>query len=141
MAKPPSSLPPSGEAPLHVSLLLGSFVHSPATLDLFDLQIPPSAPAPVHPDEHLYHLRTELAHTFQPEPKLPPRFVSAFFAALVLAPWAVLFVLVRIIIFLISLLCVVANHACGHTVGRCSAERAPPLLPEHPLFRALSRSH
>jgi oligosaccharyltransferase complex subunit delta (ribophorin II) len=96
MAKPPSSLPPSGEAPLLVSLLLGSFVHSPATLDLFDLHIPQSAPAPVHPDEHLYHPRAELAHTFNPEQKLPPRFVSAFFAALVLAPWAVLFVLVRV---------------------------------------------
>jgi len=93
MAKPPSSLPPSGEAPLRVSLLLGSFVHSPATLDLFDLHIPPSAPAPVHPDEHHYHPHTELGHTFHPEPKLPPRFVSAFFAALVLAPWAVLFIL------------------------------------------------
>ncbi|KAF8257601.1 Oligosaccharyltransferase subunit Ribophorin II-domain-containing protein [Lactarius quietus] len=90
MAKPPSSLPPSGEAPLHVSLLLGSFVHGPATLDLFDLHIPPSAPAPVHQDEQFYHLRPELAHTFRPDPKLPPRFVSAFFAALVLAPWVVL---------------------------------------------------
>jgi len=90
MAKPPSSLPPSGAAPLRVSLLLGSFVHSPAALDLFDLHVPPSAPAPVHPDESLYHPRPELAHTFHPEQKLPPRFVSAFFAALVLAPWAVL---------------------------------------------------
>ncbi|KAI0301658.1 Oligosaccharyltransferase subunit Ribophorin II-domain-containing protein [Multifurca ochricompacta] len=82
MAKPPSSLPPSGTAPLHVSLLLGSFVHSPAALDLFDLHIPPSAPAPVHPEESLYHLLPELAHTFRSEPKLPPRPISAFFAAL-----------------------------------------------------------
>jgi len=93
MAKPPSSLPPSGSAPLHVSLILGSFVHSPATLDLFDLYIPPSAPAPVHPEEALYHPRPEIMHTFRPDPKLPPRPISAFFAALVLAPWAVLFVL------------------------------------------------
>ncbi|KAI0298747.1 Dolichyl-diphosphooligosaccharide--protein glycosyltransferase subunit Swp1 [Multifurca ochricompacta] len=90
MAKPPSSLPPSGTAPLHVSLLLGSFVHSPAALDLFDLHIPPSAPAPVHPEESLYHLLPELAHTFRSEPKLPPRPISAFFAALVLSPWVVL---------------------------------------------------
>ncbi|KAH9074260.1 hypothetical protein EDB83DRAFT_2516025 [Lactarius deliciosus] len=92
MAKPPSSLPPSSIAPLRVSLLLGSFVHGPAALDLFDLHVPPSASAPVYPDE-FYHLRPELAHTFRPDPKLPPRFVSAFFAALVLAPWVVLFAL------------------------------------------------
>ena len=98
MAKPPNSLPPSGAAPLHVSLLLGSFVHSPATLDLFDLHIPPSAPAPVHPDESLYSPRPELVHTFRPEQKLPPRFVSALFAALVLSPWVVLFGLVRYIV-------------------------------------------
>jgi len=95
MAKPPSSLPPSGSAPLHVSLILGSFVHSPATLDLFDLYIPSSAPAYVHPEEALYHPRPEIVHTFHPDPKLPPRPISALFAALVLAPWAVLFVLVR----------------------------------------------
>lgn len=94
MAKPPTSLPPSGAAPLHVSLLLGSFVHSPATLDLFDLHIPPSAPAPVHPDEQIYHPRPELAHTFRPDPKLPPRIISAFFTALVVAPWVVLLGLV-----------------------------------------------
>ncbi|KAH9979768.1 oligosaccharyl transferase delta subunit [Russula compacta] len=93
MAKPSSSLPPSGAAPLRVSLLLGSFVHSPAAFDLFDLYIPPSAPAPVHPEEVFYHPRPELAHTFHPDPKLPPRPVSALFAALVLAPWFILFVL------------------------------------------------
>ena len=96
MAKPPTSLPPSGAAPLHVSLLLGSFVHSPATLDLFDLHIPPSAPAPVHPDEQFYHPLPELAHTFHPDPKLPPRIISAFFTALVVAPWVVLLGLVRV---------------------------------------------
>ena len=95
MAKPPSSLPPSGEAPLRVSLLLGSFVHSPAIFDLFDLHVPPSAPAPVHPEGIFYHSRPELAHTFHPDQKLPPRPISALFAALVLTPWAALFVLVR----------------------------------------------
>ncbi|KAH9962937.1 oligosaccharyl transferase delta subunit [Russula dissimulans] len=93
MAKPPTSLPPSGAAPLRVSLLLGSFVHSPTSFDLFDLHVPPSAPPPVHPEEALYHPRPELAHTFNPEPKLPLRPVSALFTALVLAPWAVLFTL------------------------------------------------
>lgn len=99
MAKPLSSLPPSGAAPLRVSLLLGSFVHSPAAFDLFDLYIPPSAPAPVHSEEVFYHPRPELAHTFHPDPKLPPRPVSALFSALVLAPWVVLFVLVRVMLF------------------------------------------
>jgi len=93
MAKPPSSLPPSGAAPLRVSLLIGSFVHSPAVLDLFDLHIPPSAPAPVHPEEVFYSPRPEIAHTFRPDQRLPPRPVSALFAALVLAPWAALLVL------------------------------------------------
>lgn len=112
MAKPPSSLPPSGSAPLHVSLILGSFVHDPATLDLFDLYIPPSAPAPVHPEEALYHPRPEIVHTFRPDPKLPPRPISAFFAALVLAPWVVLFVLVRAVLFSLHatrFLCVADN--------------------------------
>ncbi|KAI9509040.1 oligosaccharyl transferase delta subunit [Russula earlei] len=93
MAKPPSSLPPSGAAPLHVTLLLGSFVHSPATIDLFDLHVPPSAPPPVHSEEAFYHPRPELSHTFRSEPNPPPRLISAFFALLVLGPWAVLFVL------------------------------------------------
>ncbi|KAH9027046.1 hypothetical protein EDB84DRAFT_316564 [Lactarius hengduanensis] len=75
MVKFQNTLPPSGTAPLRVSLLLGSFVHGPAALDLFDLHVPPPASesAPVHPDESFYHLRPELAHTFRPEPKLPPR--------------------------------------------------------------------
>ncbi|KAH9026200.1 hypothetical protein EDB85DRAFT_1869084, partial [Lactarius pseudohatsudake] len=79
MAKPPSSLPPSGTAPLRVSLLLGSFVHGPAALDL---HVPPPASesAPVHPDESFYHPRPELAHTFHPEPKLPPRPVGRSFS-------------------------------------------------------------
>ncbi len=56
----------------------------------------------MHPEEVLYHPRPELVHTFRPEPKLPPRPFSALFTALVLAPWAVLFVLVRVVIFLAS---------------------------------------
>ncbi len=143
MAKPPSSLPPSGAAPLRVSLLLGSFVHSPAALDLFDLQIPPSAPAPVHPDESFYQPRPELAHTFRPDPKLPPRIVSAFFAALVLAPWAVLLGLVRVSFVRPWFLCF-AHRALIRmrlVVGHCSAQRASPILAEHPFICALSCSH
>ncbi|KDQ58336.1 hypothetical protein JAAARDRAFT_154768 [Jaapia argillacea MUCL 33604] len=92
MARPPASLPPTSPTspPLKVSLLLGSFAHSPAKFDLFELSIPASQPVAQHPDEASFHLLPEIQHTFRPEQKLPPRPVSAFFAALVLTPWVVL---------------------------------------------------
>ncbi|THH11404.1 hypothetical protein EW146_g8051 [Bondarzewia mesenterica] len=90
MARPPSSFPPSGDAPLKVSLFLGSFVHSPEKIDLFNLIVPPSLPAPQHPDEPTFHPLPEIQHTFNPEPKMPPRLISAVFTALVLSPWVVL---------------------------------------------------
>ncbi|KAI0314998.1 oligosaccharyl transferase delta subunit [Amylostereum chailletii] len=90
MARPPTSLPPSGDAPLKVSLILGSFVHSPAKFDLFDLAIPPSLPAPHHPEETTFHPLPEIQHTFRPDQKLPPAFISAVFVGLVVSPWAVL---------------------------------------------------
>jgi oligosaccharyltransferase complex subunit delta (ribophorin II) len=132
MAKPPSSLPPSGSAPLHVSLILGSFAHSPATIDLFDLYIPSSAPAYVHPEEALYHPRPEIVHTFHPDPILPPRPISALFAALVLAPWAVLFVLVRDVPFPLHVarfraLLTIVPWSCS-SVGCCAPRRSTPLL-------------
>lgn len=90
MAKPPTSLPPTTTAPLKVELLLGSFVHDPAKIELFDLYLPAShAPAP-HPDEATFHLLPTIEHTFRAAEKLPPRPVSAFFAAIVVAPWVVL---------------------------------------------------
>lgn len=95
MAKPPTSLPPSGSAPLSVTLILGSFVHSPATIHLFDMQIPPSLPAPQHPEEASFYLLPEIQHTFRPEQKVPPTVISGFFTLLVLAPWVVLVGLVR----------------------------------------------
>ncbi|EIM88923.1 uncharacterized protein STEHIDRAFT_93936 [Stereum hirsutum FP-91666 SS1] len=90
MAKPPPSLPPSGTAPLSVTLILGSFVHSPATIHLFDVQIPPSLPAPQHPEDASFYLLPEIKHTFRPEQTVPPTVVSGFFTLLVLAPWVVL---------------------------------------------------
>ncbi|KAG6335234.1 hypothetical protein ID866_3860 [Astraeus odoratus] len=90
MARPPPSLPPTTNRPLEVSLILGSFVHDPAKFELFDLYIPPSqTPAP-HPDEAKFHELPLIHHTFRPEQKVPPKFVSAVFAALVLSPWVVL---------------------------------------------------
>ncbi|KAI6020002.1 Oligosaccharyltransferase subunit Ribophorin II-domain-containing protein [Pisolithus orientalis] len=90
MARPPASLPPTTDHPLEVSLILGSFVHEPTTFDLFDLYVPSSyTPAP-HPDEAKFHELPLIHHTFRPEQKLPPKFVSAVFAALVLSPWLVL---------------------------------------------------
>lgn len=99
MARPPSALPPTPlrgneTAPLSVSLLLGSFQHSPYSLELFDLYLPPSQPAPEHPDEKKFHPQPEIHHTFRPEQKVPSAFVSGVAALAVAAgPWAVLLAL------------------------------------------------
>lgn len=95
MARPPSSLPPtSPDSTLKVSLLIGSFVHKPLAVDLFDLIVPASQPITPHPEEVHYHPQPAIEHTFRPEQKTPPAFVSAVFSALVLAPWVVLVALV-----------------------------------------------
>jgi hypothetical protein len=94
MARPPSSLPPTTSAPLKVTLVLGSFVHTPTKFELFDLYLPLSHPAPQHPDEPSFHLLPTIEHTFRPDPKLPPRAISAFFAGLVISPWFILIGLV-----------------------------------------------
>ncbi|PAV15471.1 oligosaccharyl transferase delta subunit [Pyrrhoderma noxium] len=90
MARPPQSLPPSGIAPLKVSLILGSFEHDPLQAHIFDLVVPPSASAPQHAEEPSFHLRPEIEHFFQPEPVSPPKLISAVFTVLVLTPWLVL---------------------------------------------------
>jgi hypothetical protein len=95
MARPPSSLPPTKEAPLQVTLLLGSFKHAPEKIDLFDLHVPASHPPPVHPEEASFHPLPPIAHTFRPEQVLPPKYISAVFAGAVLTPWVVLLALVR----------------------------------------------
>ena len=94
MAKPPVSLPPTTSSPLRVSLIVGSFKYSPLKADLFDLALPASAPAPQHPDEATFHPLPEISHTFRPEQKVPPKFISAVFSGLALAPWLVLLGLV-----------------------------------------------
>jgi oligosaccharyltransferase complex subunit delta (ribophorin II) len=95
MARPPTSLPPTGAAPLSVSLLLGSFTHDPAAFTLLTLAVPPSAPVAAHADATLFAPRAEITHTFRSEPRVPPAPISALFVGLVVTPWAVLLGLVR----------------------------------------------
>ncbi|KAM6491981.1 hypothetical protein JOM56_012619 [Amanita muscaria] len=85
MTKPPPSLPPTTGAPLKVTLLIGTPDYFPLSADLFDLYVPPSQPAPVHPEEVL------------PSPPRNPTYIpsrtktsTAFFALAVLASWTVL---------------------------------------------------
>ncbi|KAI0688414.1 oligosaccharyl transferase delta subunit [Cytidiella melzeri] len=91
MAKPPASIPPTTATNLlSVSLLLGSFEHSPAKYELFDLVLPESQSVPLHELEHTFHPQPPIHHTFRAEQKVPPRIISAAGAALVLAPWVAL---------------------------------------------------
>jgi len=90
MAKPPLSIPPTTSSPLEVTLIVGSAKHSPLKIALFDLVLPESQPAPQHPDEASFHLLPTIHHTFRAPQKVPPRAISALFASLTLAPWAVL---------------------------------------------------
>ncbi|KAH8829329.1 oligosaccharyl transferase delta subunit [Flagelloscypha sp. PMI_526] len=90
MAKPPASLPPTTTAPLQVELFIGAPDYSPISATLFYLTVPASQPPISHPDEASYHLRPEIHHTFRPDQKLPPKFISAVSTLLVIAPWVVL---------------------------------------------------
>ena len=100
MARPPASLPPTPLVqnetnPLSVSLLLGSYAHSPYSLELFDLYLPPSQSAPEHPDEKTFHPQPEIVHTFRPDQKVPSKFVSGLAAlSVAVAPWLLLIGLV-----------------------------------------------
>ena len=95
LSKPPLSLPPTPKGdPLRVTLLIGSSLHDPLSVELFDLILPPSLPAPEHPDAASYHPLPEIKHTFRQDNKLPPRFISAVSAALVVTPWVILLSLV-----------------------------------------------
>ena len=99
MAKPPPSLPPTTTNPLAVSLIIGSFEHTGLQAYIFDLVVPPSQPAPVHPDEARFHLLPEIEHTFRPDQKMPPKFISFVASLITLSPWVVLIGLVRTITF------------------------------------------
>jgi len=91
MARPPASLPPtSADSSLKVSLIIGSFVHSPLKYDLLDLTIPASQPVTPHPEEHTFHSLPAIHHTFNLEQQLPPSIISAVASVLVVSPWLVL---------------------------------------------------
>ncbi|CCL99616.1 uncharacterized protein FIBRA_01634 [Fibroporia radiculosa] len=90
MARPPASLPPTSTNPLKVTLLLGSFTHSPAKFELFNLRLPESQSPPQHSEEASFHPLPEIVHTFRPEQRIPAPAASAFFAAFVFWPWFVL---------------------------------------------------
>lgn len=105
LARPPISIPPTANAsvPLRVTLIIGSFEHSPLLQPLFDLHLPVSYPAPQHPEEPVYHPLPEIHHTFRSDPKTPYVILSAIGAGAVIAPWVVLLGLVRCSLILIYL--------------------------------------
>lgn len=131
MARPPASLPPTPftqneTSPLSVSLLLGSYDHSPFSLELFDIYIPPSHPAPEHADEKTYYPQAEIQHTFRPDQKVPSKFVSGLAAISVAAgPWIVLVSLVRMIHTAVSLF--VAESVSSHLSFRKFQSPCPTL--------------
>ncbi|RXW11357.1 hypothetical protein EST38_g14498, partial [Candolleomyces aberdarensis] len=90
LSKPPLYLPPTSDKPLKVSLIIGTPNYDPISAQLFDLVLPRSQPAPVHPDEAVFHPRPELQHTFRPEQKVPNKFISLVFSGIAIAPWFVL---------------------------------------------------
>ncbi|KAF8884890.1 oligosaccharyl transferase delta subunit [Gymnopilus junonius] len=91
LSKPPLSLPPTPDRdPLKVTLFIGSSVYDPLSVELFDLILPASQPAPAHPQELTFHPLPEIKHTFRPENKQPPRLISAVSVGIVFAPWVVL---------------------------------------------------
>lgn len=134
MARPPASIPPTtASTPLKVELIIGSFIHSPLKVDLFDLLLPESQPAPQHPDEASFHPLPPIHHEFRPEQKLPPRIVSAVSALLVLSPWVVLVGLVRTLRSTYSYLN--ANHKITSS-GATSVQQSP--TSSHPVSHPLS---
>ena len=130
MSKPPLSLPPTTNAPLKVTLLIGSSLYSPLSIHLFDLIVPRSAPAPIHPDEVSFHPLPEIKHTFRPDQKLPPQPISAIFTVLVLSPWVVLLSLVRYTIPLFPSM--YTNHASAVDPSSTHPD-ASPLAQRPPL--------
>ena len=79
-----------------MTLIIGSSFHDPLSVELFDLILPPSLSPPEHLDAASYHPLPEISHTFRPDHKVPPRFISAFSTGLVGTPWVILLTLVSV---------------------------------------------
>lgn len=95
--RPPAGLPATTESTiLSVDLILGSFTHASSIIPLMKLTVPPSLPVAPHPEEHLYHPKPLLHHTFREEQRMPNKAISTAFVGIALAPWAVLLALVRL---------------------------------------------
>ncbi|KAF9528342.1 oligosaccharyl transferase delta subunit [Crepidotus variabilis] len=91
LSKPPLSLPPTPNGdPLKVSLIIGTSQYDPISVELFDLVLPKSQPAPENPLESTFHVLPEIHHTFRADNKMPPQPISFAFIGIVLAPWAIL---------------------------------------------------
>lgn len=134
MTRPPASLPPTTASnPLSVSLILGSFEHAPTKFEIFDLYLPESQPAPQHSDEPTFHPLPEIVHTFRAEQKVPPKFISAVFAGLAVAPW---FVLLGLVSLYLSHTLEKANSLL---VGTNSSYRASSVLNSDRPLSALHR--
>jgi oligosaccharyltransferase complex subunit delta (ribophorin II) len=93
-----------------VTLLIGSSLYDPLSVELFDLILPLSLPAPEHPDAASYHPLPEIKHTFRPDHKVPPRLISAVSAALVVAPWVILLSLVSSFSFPLLYVYIIKTH-------------------------------
>lgn len=138
MARPPSSLPPtSPDSILEVSLIIGSFVHKPLTVDLFDLVVPASQPLVPHPEEVHYHPQPTIEHTFRPEQKTPPAFISAVFSALVFLPWVALLGLVSSFVTLTRVPADIPAFAVVATFSKSSPLILPENCPIHRYFGSL----
>ena len=88
---PPEPFPPNpSDSTVKMSLIIGSFVHKPLSVDRFDLIAPASQPVAPHPEEVYYHPRPGIEHTFHPGQKAPSAFISTIFSALVFSHWVVL---------------------------------------------------
>ena len=79
-------------------LIVASFgTSTPYEGHAFDLSIKPdpTAPAPTAEKPLRYMKQPEIHHIFKPDPKSPPKIISLFFTAIVLATLPGLFIVVR----------------------------------------------
>ncbi|KAJ9151854.1 Dolichyl-diphosphooligosaccharide--protein glycosyltransferase subunit 2 [Pleurostoma richardsiae] len=81
--------------PLHASVIIASFGSEKGLIaPAFDLQVSldPNTPAPTYTEPVRYGKKPEIHHIFGGDPRSPPKIVSLFFVAVVLATVPALFV-------------------------------------------------